>query len=121
MSKQQILIQVGENCLEAVLAENSSAQALMEMLEKEPLRIHMQDYANMEKVGPIGRKLPTNDEYIHVSSGDLILYQSNSLVIYYDTNAWSFTRLGKIENADAKQLRSILGKKDVDVVLSLKK
>jgi len=29
--------------------------------------------------------------------GDVILYQGNQITIYYDTNTWSFTRLGKVQ------------------------
>ncbi len=59
----------------------------------------MHDYGNFEKVGPLGTDLPRNDEQITTEPGDLILYQGNSFVIYYDTNSWNFTRIGKINNA----------------------
>ena len=36
----------------ATLADNSSARALIRLLEKSDISIEMQDYANMEKVGP---------------------------------------------------------------------
>ena len=79
----------------------------------------MSDYASMEKVGPIGASLPTNDEQISTGAGDIILYQGNSLVIYYDTNSWSFTRIGKIEDVTQEELLEALGSKDVTVTFSL--
>ena len=79
----------------------------------------MSDYGNMEKMGPIGKDLPTNDEEITTKAGDLILYQGNSLVIYYDENSWNFTRLGKIEGVTGEELLDAFGDGDVTVTFSL--
>lgn len=103
----------------ATLEENSSAQALKDMLRQGPLTVDMRDYANMEKVGEIGADLPTNDEQISTVPGDIILYQGNSLVIYYDTNDWNFTRLGKIGNVTGEELKEALGDGDVTVTFTL--
>ncbi len=103
----------------ATLVENSSTQALKELLAAGDLTIEMSDYANMEKVGPIGTTLPRNDERITTSAGDLILYQGNSFVIYYAPNTYNFTRLGRIDNVSEDELRAALGEGDVTVTLSL--
>ena len=83
------------------------------------MTIDMSDYGNMEKMGPIGKDLPTNDEEITTKAGDLILYQGNSLVIYYDENSWNFTRLGKIEGVTGEELLDAFGDGDVTVTSSL--
>lgn len=103
----------------ATLADNSSAEALRELLAEGPLTIHMSDYASMEKVGAIGTNLPRNDEQITTGAGDIILYQGNSLVIYYDTNSWNFTRIGKIEGVTGEELLDAFGDGDVTVTFSL--
>ena len=105
--------------LTATLADNSSAQALRELLANGPISIDMKDYGNMEKVGPLGTSLPTNNEQINTQAGDIILYQGNQITIYYDTNSWSLTRLGRINNITARELRALLGSGDVSVTLSL--
>lgn len=112
-------IQIGENLLTASLVHNSSAEALLEMLSDGPITINMRDYANMEKVGSLPASLPRNDEPVNTDACDLILYQGNSFVIYYDTNSWSLTRLGKIENITKNELKNILGTGDVTITLSL--
>ena len=89
------------------------------MLSAGPLEIDMQDYGDMEKVGSLGQDLPVNDEQITTEAGDLILYQGNSFVIYYASNTWNFTRLGKINGVSAEELQDILGEGDVTVTLSL--
>ncbi len=121
-SEENIMyIEIGNTILTAELADNSSANALKEMLAEGSITIEMSDYANFEKVGDLGKSLPRNDEQITTEAGDLILYQGNSFVIYYDTNSWNFTRLGKIKDVSADELRDILGDEDVTVTLSLEK
>lgn len=112
-------ITVGDTVFTVSLADNSSVQVLKELLAKEPLTIDMHDYGEMEKVGPIGTDLPRNDEQISTGPGDVILYQGNSLVIYYDTNSWDFTRIGKINDVAQEELKEALGEGDVTVTFSL--
>lgn len=119
--KNQITLTINGTVLTATLADNSSAESLKNLLVNEPLTIKMQDYGSMEKVGPIGTDLPTNNEQITTEAGDLILYMGNALVIYYAPNSWNFTRLGKINDVSAKELKNILGSGGVDVTLELVK
>lgn len=114
-----LYLQIGDTQLTAELADNSSAQALVDLLADGPLTLDLQDYGNMEKVGPLGTELPRNDEQITTEPGDIILYQGNSLVIYYAPNSWNFTRLGKISDISESELRELLGDGDVTVTLSL--
>lgn len=112
-------ITVGDTTFTATLEDNSSVEALKEILLEGPLTINMSDYGNMEKVGPIGTSLPENNEQITTGAGDIILYQGNSLVIYYDTNSWNFTRLGKINDVTQEELKEALGNGDITATLTL--
>ncbi len=112
-------ISVNGRTLTASLADNSSARAFQELLAEGPLTIPMSDYANMEKVGALGKNLPANDEQIHTQAGDIILYQGNRITVYYDTNSWNLTRLGKINGIAAQELKDILGGGDVEMTFSL--
>jgi hypothetical protein len=47
-------LQIGDDVLTVFPEDNSSADALIELISQKPLTIKMQDYGNMEKVGPIG-------------------------------------------------------------------
>ena len=114
-SQQEIKIVVGEHVLRATLVNNSSTKALLEKLKQGPVTVKMHDYGNFEKVGELGFNLPTNDQNITTVPGDLILYLGHRFVIYYDTNTWDFTRLGKVKDADQKKLKEILGKDDVTI------
>lgn len=119
MKTNMINIQVGDTILTAELSDNSSADALKELLAEGPLTVEMSDYGSFEKVGPIGTTLPRNDEQITTEPGDIILYQGNSITIYYDTNSWNFTRLGKITGMTGDELKKVLGDGSVEVIFSL--
>ena len=110
---------IGTHKLTATLADNSSVRALTAKLAEGPVTLDLEDYAHMEKVGPLGFALPTNDESTTTGPGDLILYLGTQFVIYYDRNSWSFTRLGHIDGVGADELRRILGRRGVRVTLAL--
>lgn len=114
-----IYIHANGSTFKARLADNGSAEALAELLKNGDITVNVSDYGNFEKVAPLGTSLPTNNEQITTEAGDLILYQGNNIVIYYDTNSWNFTRLGKIEDATKEELLNVLGSGDVTVTFSL--
>ena len=115
----KLIIEVNGHRMTATLEDNSSADALKDLLADGPVTIEMQDYSNFEKVGDLPEELPRNDEQIDTDFGDLILYLGTRFVIYYDKNSWEFTRLGHIDDITQEELISILGDGDVTVVLSL--
>ena len=114
-------ITVNGNEMRAVLADNSSARALAEHLAQGDITIVMDDYGDMEKVGSLGFSLPRNDTPTATRPGDIILYQGNSLVIYYDTNSWNFTPIGRIEGISSREemLSALGGKERISAILSL--
>ena len=115
-----IYAHIGDKTLTIKPESNSSARAFVELLQSGSLTVDMHDYGGFEKVGPLGTTLPTNDERITTEPGDVILYQGNQITIYYDTNTWSFTRLGTVQGMAPEEIRDALGNGDPTVVFSLK-
>lgn len=113
-------IEANGHILTATLADNSSAKALEEMLKNKSLTITLNNYGDFEKVGALPQSLPRDDENITIEAGDIILYQGNQLVLFYDSNRWRYTRLGKIDNITQKELKEILGDESVTITLSVK-
>ncbi len=112
-------ITVGETEFTATLADNSTVDELVKLMTDEPLTLEMSDYASMEKGADLGVSLPQNNEQMNTKPGDIILYQGRTLVIYYDTNSWSLTPIGKIDDVDEEKLREVLGKDDVAVTFTI--
>ncbi|MDE6675193.1 MAG: DUF362 domain-containing protein, partial [Acetatifactor sp.] len=90
-TEMKMKVQVGDILFTATLAENSSVDALKELMADGPLTLNMSDYANMEKGVDLGTTLPQNNEQMNTQAGDIILYQGRTFAIYYDTNSWSLT------------------------------
>ena len=117
ITEMKMKVQIGDTIFTATLADNSSVDALKELMADGPLTLNMSDYANMEKGADLGVMLPQNNEQMNTQAGDIILYQGRTFVIYYDTNSWSLTPIGKIDNVDAEELKEVLGTGDVTVTL----
>lgn len=119
-TEEKIYLTINDTKISASLENNSSAQALKEQLSEGDVIINAHDYSNFEKVGDLGFSLPRNDTQITTTSGDLILYQGNKFVLYYDENSWNFTKLGHVDNMTQERLKELLGDGDVTITLSLK-
>ena len=50
------------------------------------------------------------------SSGDIVLYNGNNIVIFYGSNSWSYTKLGRID--DLTGWREALGDGDITVTFT---
>lgn len=101
----------------ATFADNQGAEALADLLTDGPLTLSLDDYGGFEKVGSLGQSLPTSNTHITPQSGDIVLYQGNQIVLFYGSNAWSYTRLGQV--TDLTGWQEALGHGDVTVTLSL--
>jgi len=93
--------------------DNESVKALNELL---PIEIEMKMYGDFEQVGSIGKKLPRNDVQMTTKSGDIVLYAGDQLVVFYGSNSWAYTKLGKIDLNEDK-LKDLLGNGDVKIAL----
>ncbi|MDE6019009.1 MAG: hypothetical protein K2G85_09390 [Muribaculaceae bacterium] len=118
-SQTKILLTVGEKTMTATLVDNTATRELKALLEKGPITIQMSDYGGFEKVGAFPQSFTTSNSQITTEPGDIMLYQGNNMVIFYGTNSWSYTRLGKIDGANADNLRQFLGSGSISLKVSL--
>lgn len=116
---ENIKIKVNNNVLNVKLENNSSVDALVEKLRDGDITINAHEYGNFEKVGNLGFSLPTNNTQIKTSIGDVMLYQGNQITLFYGSNSWSYTRLGKIIGVSESELKNILGNGDTTLILSI--
>ena len=114
---EKITLQIGESSFTATLESNDAVDTFIDLLREEPVVIQMSDYSGFEKVGSLGTNLPTSNSQTTTSAGDLVLYNGNQIVIFYGSNTWSYTRLGKID--DLSGWEDALGSGDVTVTFSL--
>lgn len=101
------------------LNDNAATVALKNLLKGGPVTVRMSDYGSFEKVGALPQSFPTSNSQITTQPGDIMLYQGNQMVIFYGSNSWSYTPLGKIDNATASNVKEFLGDGTINVMLSL--
>ena len=114
---EKMTLQIGNSTFTATLENNAAVDAFIEMMGDAPVIIQMSDYSGFEKVGSLGTSLPTDDSRTTTHAGDIVLYNGNQIVIFYGSNSWSYTRLGKID--DLSGWEDALGSGDVMVTFSL--
>ena len=111
-------VRVGDNTLDMILEENESTEELTKLLENGDIVMPASNYGGFEKVCKLGTSITSNDEQITTESGDVMLYQGNQIVIFYDSNSWAYTRIGRIE-APQDILENVLSGNDSEVTLHL--
>jgi hypothetical protein len=109
-------MKIGDTPVNVTWENNSSVEELKE-LAKEGLTISMSMYGGFEQVGSIGQSITRNDKQTTTSAGDIVLYSGNQLVVFYGSNSWSYTRLGKI-NLSEEELTNLLSNGDITITLS---
>ena len=117
----EIKITVSGKSLPVKIEDNVATKALVAALREASITYEAHDYGGFEKVGGIGRTLPSGDSQITTQPGDVILYASDQIVLFYGSNSWSYTRIGKIQYGTLDELKTFLqaGKGNISVTLSL--
>ena len=118
---ETIKITVSGKSLPVKIVDNEATKALVAALREASISYEADDYGGFEKVGPLGRSLPTGNAQITTQPGDVILYSGNQIVLFYGSNSWSYTRIGKMEYGTLDELKSFLkaGEGKIKVTLSL--
>lgn len=117
-TNMELTLKINDIEVDVIWTDNDSVRALKN-LAKDGLTINMSKYGGFEQVGSIGSTLPSADTRITTNPGDIVLYSSNQIVLFYDSNTWSYTKLGHI-NLFKSELSDLLGDEDVVITLILK-
>ena len=118
--EKEMQLKIGDTAVAVEWEKNESVEALRALCEKAPLTIQMSMYGGFEQVGPIGTRLPSDDVQTRTGAGDIVLYASSQIVVFYGSNSWAYTRLGHITDQDADGMKNLLGGGDVTITFSLK-
>lgn len=112
-------ITVGDRTITATLSDNASAQQLAARLKNGAVTVNMM--ANgFEHYGSLGFSLNSDNRQVNAVSGDIMLYNSSYICIFYGSNSWSYTPLGKVDGLSAAELKSFFGSGDCHVTISMK-
>ena len=113
-----LTLKIDNTEVEVFWLDNDSVKALKQ-LAKDGLTIDLEMYGSMEQFGSLGSTLPSSDTNLTANAGDIMLYQSNKIVLFYDSNTYSYTKLGHI-NLSKSELTELLGEENVTITIGLK-
>lgn len=98
--------------------DNESVAAMKEAVKNNPLTIQMSMYGGFEQVGSLGMDLPRNDTNITTKPGDVILYSGNQMVVFYGSNTWAYTRIGRVTDKTEDELTQLLSNGSVTITIT---
>jgi hypothetical protein len=118
---QKMYLTIEGRTEEVSLVTNSATEALVKKLEQGDITLTLSSSGGFEIWGALGFSLPTSNQQVNAQPGDVVLYNGSNICIFYGTNSWSYTRLGKIQGLSASELKAFLkaGDSEVKVTLSL--
>ncbi|PTQ84288.1 hypothetical protein C8U37_10955 [Trichococcus patagoniensis] len=112
-----ITITIGNEIFEGILNDNLSAQEFKNLL---PLTMTMTELNGNEKYYNLPENLSKSSENVDtINTGDLMLYGLNTLVLFYEdfATSYSYTPIGSFD--DPNRLRNALGNGNIEVMLQL--
>lgn len=113
-----LTVKIGSEIVNATLLDNPTTRALLEQL---PLTVTMAEMNGNEKFTYLSTPLPVDPKRPgQIQNGDLMLYGSDCLVLFYDSFAtsYSYTRLGRVD--DPAALAAVLANGSVEVIFQVR-
>ena len=98
--------------------DNDSVNAIKELAKNGGLTINTHQYGGFEQVGEIGQSIVSNNVQMTTEPGDIVLYADSNIVVFYGSNSWSYTKLGKIKDKNLSELKQLLDKNHVVIKIS---
>ncbi len=112
-------MKIGDTKVNVDWEDNQAVAALRDMAREGDVTIQMSMYGGFEQVGLLGQNLPRDDKQTTTTSGDVVLYSGNQMVVFYGSNSWSYTRLGHISDKNAEEMTDLLSNGDVTITISV--
>ena len=120
-TSNKMYITISGQTQSVTLEDNEAARSLAEKLQQAPVTVTLSSSGGFEIWGSLGFSLPTSNQQTTAQPGDVILYNGSNICIFYGSNSWSYTRLGRIDGMSESELRTFLkaGESNISVTLSL--
>ena len=112
-------ISAGGKQIKVQMVDNAATKELKKMLDEGDMTINM-TRNGFEQYGSLGTSLPSDDTYITAKAGDVLLYNSNTICVFYASNSYSYTRIGKVQNMSNDELKELLSGESLTFTLSKK-
>lgn len=107
---------INDKEIPVIWEDNTAVKELTADAAKGDITVQMSMYSDNEQVGSLGRSYTAENKQTTTHNGDIVLYNSSNIVVFYGSNSWSYTRLGKM-NLPEKEVTELLSKGNVTVTL----
>lgn len=118
ITMKELKLKINDNIVDVDWENNESVDDLTNKVD-DSLIIECSRYGGFEQVGLLDRTIVSNDERMTSSIGDIYLYNSSNIVIFYGQNTWSYTKLGHISNMTNQEIITLLDVPSIEVELFL--
>ncbi len=118
-----IYLYINDKVLTVEIETNVATKALLERLNNSDITYIAHDYGGFEKTGDLDKSLPTINSNIKATTFDVMLYNAKTLVIFYESNTWSYTPIGRITGVTKEELKKILkvNQENIEITISKEK
>lgn len=118
--KEDMKLYFNDTEVPVIWENNQTVQELMEEASKGDIVVKMSMYSDNEQVGSLKKHYTKNDKQITTRSGDIVLYSGDKIVVFYGSNSWAYTRLGKM-NIPEEDVTQLLSNGDITLKLEIVK
>ena len=118
--KEYMKLYFNDTEIPVIWEDNQTVQELMEEAGKGDIVVQMSMYSDNEQVGSLEKSYTKNDEQITTYSGDIVLYSGDKIVVFYGSNSWAYTRLGKM-NIQESDVTELLSNGDITLKIAIEK
>ena len=118
--KEYMKLYFNDTQVPVIWEDNQTVQELIEEAGKGDVVVQMFMYSDNEQVGSLGKSYTKNDEQITTHSGDIVLYSGDKIVVFYGSNSWAYTRLGKM-NIPESDVTEFLSNGDITLKITIAK
>ena len=118
--KEYMKLYFNDTEIPVIWEDNQTVQELMEEAGKGDIVVQMAMYSDNEQVGSLEKSYTKDDEQITTYSGDIVLYSGDKIVVFYGSNSWAYTRLGKM-NIPKDDVTELLSNGDITLKIAIAK
>lgn len=115
--ESEMKLYINDQEIPVIWEDNETVSELMEQAVNSDITVQMSMYSDNEQVGSLGKDYTRDDKQTTTHNGDIVLYSGNQIVVFYGSNSWAYTRLGKMD-IPQDEVNELLSNGDVVLKLS---
>ena len=117
-TESELKLYINDSDIPVIWEDNETIDEIKSELSNGDIHVSMSMYSDNEQVGSLGKSYTTEDKQITTENGDIVLYGGKQIVLFYDSNTWAYTKLGKMDLSE-DEVTLLLGNGNVTLRISM--